>query len=371
MRIGIVTFHCAYNYGSVIQAYALKEYLKQHGHDAHVIDYRSRNFDQYKLLRTYNAKVLLSDVVFFRRNLKRKRNFEEFQRRYLDLTANRYEEPGAEAALRRDAGDFDAVICGSDQIWNLDCTCGPVGPFFLDFAAPGCRRIAYAPSLNRMEFEPKYFDAAAQQRIGHLLDQFDAISVREANTAPVFQKLTAKPFSVVVDPTLLHADMDIYRKIESPSLPKGVEQGKFLFAYTLWQNKEMKQYTEDLARRKNLTIVYSAKIPIKYDVPSINCFGMSPSLFLTLIDKAEYVISNSFHATVFSILFEKRFITFGVKKSNSRMSDLLSKLGMEDHLVSEHYHESVDPQGADYPRVKEILADMRAGSERFLDAALA
>ncbi|KFI49649.1 polysaccharide pyruvyl transferase family protein [Bifidobacterium biavatii] len=368
MKIGTITFHCAYNYGSVLQSFALKTYLERLGNTVSVIDYRSPNFDQYKLFHPTNLRHLCSDILFFPRNIRRKHAFESFQRRHLNLT-RRYEGPNAEQELSRDSNEFDAVICGSDQIWNLDCTQGLDGCYFLRFAPDSVRKIAYAPSLSQAQFQPRFFDEKTRNELGRLLDRFHAISVREQSTVPVYQQLTDKPIQVAIDPTLL-LDASVYRNIES-KLPKPVCNAGFIFAYTLWPNKKMIDYVDRLAQKEGLTIVYSSKIPIRYRSRAINCYGMSPELFLALIDKARYVISNSFHATVFSVLFHKAFLTFGKDRSTSRMSDLLSRLEIEDHIVRDDYDGDMVPAGADYAAVDGLLDRMRQDSEQFLKNALA
>lgn len=368
MKIGTITFHCAYNYGSVLQSFALKTYLEQLGNDVSVINYHSPNFDQYKLFHPTNLRHLCSDILFFPRNVRRKKAFETFQRRHLNLTRC-YEGPNAEHEISKDADAFDAVICGSDQIWNLDCTQGLDGCYFLRFAPDSVRKIAYAPSLSQTQFQLRFFDEKTKIELGRLLDRFHAISVRERSTVPMYQKLTDKPIQVAIDPTLL-LNAAAYRNIEAV-LPKGVKNNGFIFAYTLWPNQKMVDYIDRLAQKTGLPIVYSSKIPIHYRSCSINCYGMSPDLFLTLIDKAQYVISNSFHATVFSVLFHKAFLTFGKGKSTSRMSDLLTQLGLQDHIVSDDYEGEEIPTGADYTVVDDLLDKMRQDSEQFLRNALA
>lgn len=372
MRIGTVTFHSAYNYGSALQAYALKEYLKSLGHDTHVIDYRGADFDQYRLFATGNSQRLrraLSNIFFFPRNFKRYRNFEKFINQHLDITPTRYQGKNAEDKLRKDASSFDALVCGSDQIWNLDCTRGIVGPFFLDFAAPGCKKIAYAPSLAQSHFKPEFFDSTTKARLSSLLDDFDSLSVREANTVSLFQPLTKNLINVVVDPTLLLGRLQ-YKSIEADNLPSKICDKKFIFAYTLWPNDSMRRYVDGLAQRHNLTIVYISRRTINYSSPSINLFGISPSTFLKLIDDAEYVVSNSFHATVFSILFEKKFITYGKDKATSRMACLLSELSLSDHLVNDQFESELDPISADWNKVQAKISEMRSYSIHYLKNAL-
>lgn len=370
MKIGTITFHCSYNFGSALQAYALQEYLLKLGHDVHIIDYRSRNFNEYKILRLNRLKSFIADIFFLRGNIRRKNSFQSFWRRYFKLTEHTYQGVNAEHNLSKDMHNYDALICGSDQIWNLDCTQGPIPPFFLSFASDETRKIAYAPSISHREFEPANFTSADRKRVSGWLNRFDSLSVRELSTATHFQQLTDKRIIETLDPTLL-LDLEAYKHIQAPHLPCGLGEENYIFAYTLWESKDMIQYLDKFAKKQGLPIVYYSKKPIHYRSRSINCWGIGPADFLTLIDKADCVISNSFHATVFSILYGKPFLTFGTEKSSSRMKTLLKKLGLpEEHLLPPHTknYESAMPFASKMDVMK--LNELRMDSENFIKYAL-
>lgn len=370
MKIGTITFHCAYNFGSALQTYALKKYLTSLGHEVHVIDYRSNDFNGYKIFRRIGLKSSVADLLFLFGNLRRRNSFQSFWRDYFDMTEHTYAGASAEQELSADLRNYDAFICGSDQIWNLDCTQGPVPPFFLSFAPDESKKIAYAPSLSHAKFEDRNFTADDQKHIGTWLSRFDSISVREISVADQFQQLTDKDIIETLDPTLL-LDLREYRSIQAFHLFRGLEAGKYIFAYTLWPNDDMIRYLDSLASEHDLTIVYYSRNPIRYRSRSINVWGIGPADFLTLIDKANCVVSNSFHATVFSILYGKPFLTFGTEKSSSRMQTLLAKLGLaKEHLLPAHF----TGDGNVTPFVSKLdinkLQTLRADSERFLKNAL-
>ena len=110
MKIGTITFHCAYNFGSALQTYALKKYLTDRGHDVHVIDYRSEDFRNYWIFRKYGIKSLAVDLLFLPGNLRRRNSFQTFWHRHFNLTSHTYEGAGAERQLAYDLKDFDAFI---------------------------------------------------------------------------------------------------------------------------------------------------------------------------------------------------------------------------------------------------------------------
>lgn len=142
MEIGIITFHCSYNYGSAIQAFALQEYLASQGHSVEIIDFRSRDFEAYSIFTVTSIKSLFSSAFFLKKNICKKRAFESFQKRYMNLSPVFRE--GELRSLHDYASKYDAVICGGDQIWNVDATRGVVEEFFLSFVDEGKIKISYA-----------------------------------------------------------------------------------------------------------------------------------------------------------------------------------------------------------------------------------
>lgn len=361
MRIGVVTFHCAYNFGSVLQTWALVQELKRRGHEVRAVDYRGADFDQYRLIRTDSMRELAASLVFLRKNLRRRDSFERFIRENLPCTS-RY---GAmdEKKMEELSGEFDCFVCGSDQIWNLDCTRGPVGPYFLSFAG-AARRVAYAPSLSHTSFKEENFGPRQREMVADWLARFDAVSVREAATVPLFQPYVAKGMRVCLDPTLL-LDADVYDSIVR-LVPSA--EGT-LFVYMLEKNEEMVSWASSVAREMNVEISYVSRRKLDFGVPAKNYYGVGPAEFLGLLRGAAAVVTNSFHATVFSLLFDVPFQTFATERSGSRMRGLLESLGASDCLTdgsASAVPHAVSPEDA-MPR----LAALRSDSLAFLDEALA
>ena len=131
-KVGIVTFHCSYNYGSVLQAFALQTFLSESGWDASIIDYRSKDFDAYRIIpnKCSRGEIVraLRVFTFLPKYLRRKNSFVGFWHRYLKLTPKTYSDARKLIELNK---DYDAFVCGSDQIWNMDCTDGVDPVFFL------------------------------------------------------------------------------------------------------------------------------------------------------------------------------------------------------------------------------------------------
>lgn len=356
MKVGIITFHCSLNYGSVLQAYALQTAVKSTGSTAMIIDFRSSDFNQYKLLPFSHPKRMLRNVLRFNRMTQRKKNFESFQKERLKVTENHYDS--SSPSLSELPNSFDAFICGSDQIWNLNCTHGVVEPFFLSFAEER-RRIAYAPSLAHTSFEPQYFD---KQKVAELLAKFDYLSVREEETVPLFQPLVDKRIEVVLDPTLL-LNADAYASMANDR----VIDGPYIFVYLLRSCPELVESASEMARAAGRAVAYVSEkdLPISN---SRNLFGIGPEEFISLIAHADAVLTNSFHATVFSVLFHRPFRVFATDKSASRMRDLLGKLGMPGRCVASVDATPVDDE--DWDAVDRKLEELRKGSWDYLRRAL-
>ena len=360
-KVAIITLHYPYNYGSALQAYALQSCIEEKGIGANVIDYRMRyDFENYRLFRhrLYREKPqrLIADIVFFPKNLKRRQNFRRFQTECLHMTKKTYTDWRQMQELN---DEYDGFICGSDQIWNLDCTNGVDPAYYLGFAAPEKLKIAYAPSIAQLSFQS---DDVGKLRA--YLSRFAHLSVREASTVSLVQDCFDGTIHTVIDPTLL-AGAQLLRRIERRPKTK-----KYVFVYLLEDNSELIRYAKAFAQERNLKLVYISNVSKKAQRQlrgGIDAFGVSPELFLGYIDGAEYVITNSYHATIFSLLFHKRFVTFRTGKSFPRMMDLLSALELTDQI----YREGFDlDRPIDYASVERRLESMRSDSMRYLDRAL-
>lgn len=357
MRIGIITFHASYNFGSALQAQALQTVLEWMGHEVEIIDYRAWDFDQYLLFTPRHPRQTLKVMKRFPRYLKRKTAFHRFWREFFHLSRKTYSYRD-ESLLNELKDKFDCFVCGSDQIWNLDATRGIVGPFFLSFAGDR-RRVAYAPSLAHTSFKDEYFD---KKRVGELLRRFDALSVREAETVGLFQPLVDKKIEVTLDPTML-LDASAYEGMTN-SNPVGYP---YVFVYLLRDCPELVKSAEKISEQYSVEIIYVAE----EDLPipgSRNLFGIGPADFVSLVAHAQAVLTNSFHATVFSLKFHVPFRVFATDPSSSRMRDLLDDLGLVGCLS-----ESIDarmPVDVDWESADSRAAVLREGSLRFLREAL-
>lgn len=353
MKIGILTFHRAHNYGAVLQCYALQETLKGMGHEVHVIDYRQPWIeDFYKVFSLAMMKYRASEPggisAYVRNCIKkflwspcRESYFRRFNRKFLKLT-----EPCQDSIPQ----DFDCYVIGSDQLWSLHCLGGRFDKVYLgDFNRPEkSRLLAYAVSAD-MKSAERLSEIAPVSLAG-----FDAISMREERIAEKVAAFTGRECRTCLDPTLL-TDVASWE----PVLDDKWKDKRYVLVYEVRWNKE----TKGLLRRKAEQL--AKKIG---DCQVIDVTGMKYSVtdFVSLFRYARYVVTTSFHGIVFSILFETPFYALPLWDGfDLRYRELLSSLGAEDRLVS--HEDDLLPVQYDFSTVKDSLKRLRISSLDFLE----
>lgn len=362
MKIGILTFHCAINYGAVLQAYGLQEVLKSLGHEVYIIDYRPQYLQRpYRLFfpEVFRGRGLMGNIRFFLREFlaipiryKRRRVFNRFIENRLYL---------ASLDIQSENNDFDCFVFGSDQIWNPQITGGD-SVFWGD--APcfkGKRMITYAASAGSVA-------ALEQMNVDSLkrwLSNFSALSVREKSLSSFLSENLQFDNQLVIDPVLL-AGKDVFRNIRS--LNK--YEKPYLLFFSLWANDEVL----DLARKKAVSLglelieMYGMAEVIK-NKRVLQC--LSPEEFIVYIQNAKYVVTTSFHGTVFSLLFHKPFVCIGnLSRGMSRFQSLLNIFGMEDCLLDISNLNQLELPEINWDSVDEILYRKREEAKTFLGTVL-
>ena len=317
MKIGIVTFQRAHNYGALLQAYAMQTFLRKQGYEAYLVDYRSQAIEeQYKLFsyKFYLGVGIKAPAHFINRTLTfflrrgRRKNFQLFMDSFLNI---------------KDDKNCNAFIFGSDQIWNPSVTGGFDENYWGGiYPETEAYRIAYAPSLEAGALD------AYSEKVSNALKRFAAISVRELDMIDVLNKYTEKEIKLVCDPTFL-ISQESYEKLMKPLHVKG----EFVAIYQVNRNKLTYQVAKHLAERYNLQIVElgqntSFLHPGRYK----NTAG--PSEFVWIIKNAKYVVTSSFHGTALSIIMKKQFFVTTMGKGEKRMKNLLNIAGLSDRLIS-------------------------------------
>lgn len=374
MKIGIITFNSAHNYGAVLQVWALQEKLKNEGHKVEVINYRIPAIDnlyQVYVPRWISKNSMVNRVchklqymkarVRIPEKSKRYKKFEDFINNVLPTTRpyHSYE------SLRYAQFDYDLLITGSDQVWNGNITRGISGAYFLAFGDEKVKRISYAASIGK-----DAFDEEEKIIVEKYLKGLDYISVREEKAKTAVEELTDKEVDLVLDPTLL-LDREKYDTLKKPFPVKG---GDYIFVHNVHLVKvdaRLNAIVEEISARTGLPVVNNrADYTFKNEIGKFSEGG--PEEFLGVIDGAKFVITNSFHATVFSTIYEKKFITVPHFKNPDRMRNLLQMFGLENHLIAEvkDIPKDLSELDVDYTKVNELRKKARVTSEAYLQKAI-
>ena len=354
MRIGIVTFFGPY--GGALQCYALQRVLRAMGHEVRVIN---RKWGKFK---SENRKSAVSNLKQKIHNAVVPDPFTRFYRDNYSFTA-----PVSSDESLVDLGTkkyFDVIIAGSDQPWNPDCIRTMGYYFYLDWVSPEVKKYAYAVSYGK-----DYFPATENEikDIKAILETYKAISVREKSGIVISKNLFGINTQLCLDPTLLLRGGDYDSLIVDKQLSKD-----YICEFFLDQTPEKYQFVSAIAEKEHLKIVDNNPPMPNNNIQRYFYRRRSISQWLRNIRDSKYVITDSFHGTVFSLLFHKRFISINNKKRGSaRFESLLSMTGLLDRLqdidnVAAGATYSILREDIDYDKVDAILSGMKQISLSFL-----
>lgn len=325
MKTSTITFHSAYNYGSMLQAFALQKTIQSIGFENDIINFRTdrqREMYNYKTCTGSLIKKIIYKLLSipFRNALKKKSFlFEKFLKEELQLTK---EYKTFESLLKADL-QYDCYITGSDQVWNTSAFDFD-NSYFLSFVK-NKKKIAYAVSVG-----PNVSSICIDSNIKKAISSFSHISVREIETQHIIENLINKNISLVLDPTLLltAADWIKYNKVQN-SIP----DGDYILLYTPYLRAEVLESAAKIGQTHGLKIINTVFFPRQpMHKGIINQFETGPWEFLKLLQYCKCVISGSYHAIVFSMIFHKPFISIG-GDNDSRIKTLLEKTCLLDREV--------------------------------------
>lgn len=348
MKISTITCHKVYNYGATLQAYALQKYLEVSGHQVSIIDFRPwYNNDRYNVFYYNRNKsgrmTLLMNKIPLLRYLylpfafyckgrpitwDRKKPFDDFDKRYLHLTNRTYYTSNQ---LRNNPPQADVYIAGSDQIWNTYCENGKEPGYYLDFGNQKTRRISYAASVATDNIAKECIAFVRKQ-----LSNFDCISVRESSSIQALKEIGINNVSCVLDPVFLISKANWIEMAVKANKYTAISEPYLLVYDFIGNDINMKEFAVTYAKKKNLHVVsINDYAPRNYANININDAG--PLEFLSLLMNAECIISSSFHATAFSVIFNKEFYSFPLigQNNSARMRDLLFNLGLDKRFKPE------------------------------------
>lgn len=329
-KVGIITIHKSHNYGAVLQAFATQRIFNSAGCETQFVDYETTASKNDKtFLRSpvsvnaikHNIRNILHPILFF----KRKKNFEKFINNYLNISEKQYNSHNIEQL--KNAG-YDVIVTGSDQTFNL----GLKGnsnerlPYLLPFEFSG-KKFSFSSSFGDSvdKFTPEY-----KEILKSYLSDYNALSVREKNGADFIENLIGKRPQETFDPTLslTQSEWDLVASKEKN------KDGKYILFYTVVSAPWVVEYVKKLSEQTGLKVL-AAHRQNQFEV-GCNfkrvCAG-GPAEFINYIKNAEYVLTTSFHGTVFSMLYQKPFYSFTLGDAG-RINSLLNKAELDHRIVT-------------------------------------
>lgn len=382
--IGLCICYYNNNYGSMLQAYATIQELERRGVSYDIISYKKdinllyliqnigRFFNKYWLQEkelVVQKEISKMKYPDYNKNARiREDRFQKFQQEFFNdkvRICTGYKE------LKKAAKDYNAILVGSDQMWSPS---GLATNFYnLMFVPDEIRKISYASSFGVSKI-PAY----QKKRTAEFLKRIDYLSVREEDAVKIVGELTNRTAELVVDPTVLLSR----REWSDFAVKNRLVKVPYIFAYFLGSNMEHRKEVVKLSKKKKIKIVtlrhLDEYVANDEKFGDIALYDIGPKEFVNLVENAEYICTDSFHGTIFSILFHKHFITFSryidnsLFSKNSRIKSLLSNLDLTNRIYNYNIGDIVQQIDEEifYEEIDEKLNDFIERSKLFLDKAL-
>lgn len=358
-KVGIITIVDLTNYGNRLQNYAVKKVIRKKGYDVHTLDIvKVANADYVKgvvcqWIKEIPFMEMIIQKIKAKKSLEKKRyvNFLEFTRKNI-VTKNLLVRNDED--IKKKTRKYDFFVIGSDQIWN------PLfkhakGSDFAEFAEPH-QKVCFSPSFGISEIPKEY-----KSNIAECLRKIPYISVREKTGAEIVKSLTGKTAEVLIDPTMM-LDADDWRMVAQKPLVD-VEK-KYILSYFLGKRTE-----EQNSRIEELKEKYGLEEYLLLDKNNPDLYVAGPGEFISLIEHADLVCTDSFHACVFSILFKRPFLVFQRNGNGGGMGSRLDNLLEKFHL--ETRNSDINPNcevfKCDFEKCDEILNEERKRVDNFLE----
>lgn len=363
MKINVITLHRVRNYGSSLQTLALQKVLEDNKCQIQVIDYYPERYTSWGLLKRLKGKskhleqnpilLLIARMIISISYIKKKIVFDDFLKKYINLTEMTYRN---EKELLENLPQADAYCTGSDQVWNSHWNEGIDKPLYLSFVKKEHYKFSYASSIGNAVLE---LDEG--RAVKSYLEQYNRITVREDTGVGIIKKLGFEDVKQMLDPTLLLNSTEWSNYVSNK-----FSNRRYVVTYNLHHDKKIDRYANELAKANNLEVYH-----ISYNLHDIIRRGKlkwCPTIeeYLGLIRDAEYVITDSFHATVFSIIFNKKFVAIYPEQASTRIKSLLHLLDIEDRgtermpCLEEAYQE------INYSKVEQILNREREKAKEYI-----
>lgn len=363
MKIGIITYHRAYNYGSALQAYALNYLLRSKGYEVKTIDFSpGKQAELYKIFEENKSFMGIArniqSLIYYNKLKKHKENFDEFIFENIPIT-NKF---SSLKELENEKFDFDYYICGSDQIWNQNCDDFD-NAYLLSFVKDKNKCISYAPSIGVSSITEEQ-----KENFKNNISSFKSISIREIEGAKILEKVLNREIEVVLDPTFLISEEEWRKLSQKPKL-----KGKYIFGYFIGDVSGMRNFANKIRKKSNLPLVVVYKNLRDMKFPTKKCYESGPKEFLGLIQNASYVCTNYFHAVAFSVIFKKKFWVFveenknGINKPQTRIRSICKILNLSERILTNKSCSNINIQEEiDFEDVYQLLEIYKNKSLEFL-----
>ena len=326
-KIGITTFHFENNYGAVLQAYSLQNTIKKFGYCVEIIDFRSQNMLKVYEGNSFKEKIhkLLSYYWIKRINKK----FIDFRKNLYSMTSKQY---NSTEELDSDNLKYDVLVAGSDQIWNQ--TIDYQKAFYLEIKGTDkIKKISYASSFGKEKLEK-----GEKEEVLEYINKLKYISVREDKTKEYLETKLKRKIYHVLDPVFLTSKeewLQISQKINCKKLKK-----EYILIYQMEKNKKTFEIAKKISEYLAVDVIYLDVADPKLKAILLNSFSeykkifnIGPEEFLTLINEAKCIITNSFHGVAFSVLFDRPFLNIKHSKRNLRMESLIRIVKIEEKIL--------------------------------------
>lgn len=362
-KVDIITRHAVANYGSILQTYATQKVFRKLGYDSEIINY-VRKDEQGKNIALANLKSnrnkkwnknvltrLLYKILQIPNYEYSYNCFKKFRSQLLKQTDVFYESL---EQLKNNVPEADIYCTGSDQVWTSMGLYQYDEAYFLEFVPEDKACITYASSFGRDEINKDL-----HENLKRLLKKYSNILVREDSAVDIIENIGLNNVEQVVDPTLL---LNREEWEELLNKQKNRENKKYILIYQLQNNKKFDIYAKKLAKKLNLKLIRIS--------PSINGFSKNgnfvympnPKMFLNYFKNAEMVITDSFHGTVFSLIFQKKFIDILPPMTGTRIKSILRLVGLEERILDDYNDFSIIDRKIDFNKVTKILNKQREDS---------
>ena len=358
MKIGIITYHFAVNYGAILQCYALQSYLQENGYEVEILNYvndkqeKNNRIFKYGGIKSFIINMFL--LPFIPQIAIKRDKFRKFSNNYLNLSKRLFNEKMLKEYI--DENKFDYIITGSDQVFNPN-----INDFDRSFLFPfktNAKKISYAASTGNANAEDI-------KKIEKYIEDFYKISIREESDKNKFNIDLKSKIDTVCDPVILQNKEKWIKFVNENKKNKK----KYLLCYFLHKDLFNREYkiAEDIANQQGLKMI---AINVRYSRQSIRkntLYDVGPEEFINLIANADYVCTDSFHGTIFSIIFNKNFSCFDTRKNinDSRRKNILKEMKLLNRMVYIE-NEKVELSDINYNDIQKNITKIREKAFDFL-----